>query len=456
MELKFHPTHSLLNQENVGSSTWWEQIKLYSNPLITHHNGNSRCSFIWKKKGNKNNILIDIYSQTPSIYQQWNLFHQLEGTDVCVYEIDLPQDWFGSYVIVETEDDPPMTNEAVLRRKWWMSQLQHFAQADPLSAHPRYSGQIACVINQLHLNPHTPSKVEKLNNLPEVQSKTWFSHRLKTQYQIDFFSTASLHHQQNQPHSLPVLLFLDGQIWSEQLPLLPFITDRTASQSIFPATFVFIHSDAAKRQHDYGCHDDFSHALVTELLPWLQQFDLRIDTQQTSIIGQSLGGLCAIHSSLLYPNFFQHVVAQSGSYWWSDLKNSPFLQSRHHQYLVNPLTKANEKSQKYLNFISKQTSQQNLFFRHCLHNSMSMTWTPTQFHISAGHCETDMYGLSQQLDLHLKQNGSHSSFHRYYGGHDPVNWHKDLLQTLNNILSSKHLSKDNKHEPATRKLSESI
>lgn len=429
MKLKFHPTHPILNQDHVGSSMWWEQIKDIQNPLITDQDNHIQCHFIYRKKSSDHHVLIDIYSQTPSVYEQWNLFHCIENTDVCVYEIALPRDWFGSYVIVETAEHPPSTTIAAERRAWWAQQLQQCAQVDPYNAYPSYKGQIAAVIHQMYAVDEFPT-LSKSNSLNRYQSKSWHSEILNTCYQIDIYTTEDHKSLQETPFDLPLILFLDGQLWSQQSALHTKLAQHTLLHRIKPAIYVLIHSAFERRQHDYGCHDQFSHAVVNELIPWLQQWQANIDLNQVCLIGQSLGGLCAIHSSILYPNTFQHVVAQSGAYWWSDLTHSPFLQSQRDAY-----HSAAHKPSIGTKTTSTSDVQTTPDFNHLIQPHLAAYSTSTQFHMSAGQCESDMYELSQQLDLQFKHHGIHSNFHPFYGGHDPVHWHHDLLNTLQHILA---------------------
>ncbi|MGE8549892.1 MAG: alpha/beta hydrolase, partial [Acinetobacter calcoaceticus] len=182
------------------------------------------------------------------------------------------------------------------------------------------------------------------------------------------------------------------------------IRDLTNLKKLHPAAYVFIHSlNSQQRRQDYGCHDVFSQALVSELLEILLEQYSFISTTNITLCGQSLGGLCALHSALLFPKVFTSLILQSGSYWWSDFSNSAL--GRNHTG----------------NFLE------------LLNLSHPLPKT-TQIYISAGTYETDMRDDAHQLYQQL-QSFNQVSFRTFSGGHDAVNWRADLFKALQKILS---------------------
>jgi enterochelin esterase family protein len=179
----------------------------------------------------------------------------------------------------------------------------------------------------------------------------------------------------------------------------------TQLNKIRPAVYAFVHSvSGEQRQQDYGCRDLFSQSLLYELTEQLIQKYPSISHQNITLCGQSLGGLCALYSAMLYPAIFQNLILQSGSYWWSDFSKS---------------TLAKDHVGNLLEFIKHRP------------NTLSQK---TQIYISAGFYETDMQEDSFQLYQQL-QAFNQVSFHRFVGGHDPVNWRSDLIKALQVFLS---------------------
>jgi enterochelin esterase family protein len=394
-----HPLHPLFQQSNVGCETWWNTVKKLGTPLVTvQTNNKTSCTFVWRKLKQEEFcfVYIDVYSQSPSIYQKWNRFSHIAGTDVYFFEIELPVAWAGSYVVVTASEEAPQTNCAATRRSWWQTQLKLNAQIDSLSHQQFYSGHLARYINQVQL--------EKTKQLPTTLcpiTKTfqWSSVLCQQDYLVDVFISG-----QAVQKTLPLVIFLDGQVWSRELSILSEIRDLTDLKKLRPAAYVFIHSlNSQQRRQDYGCHDVFSQALVNELLEILLEQYSFISTTNITLCGQSLGGLCALHSALLFPKVFTSLVLQSGSYWWSDFSNSALGRNHTGNFL------------KLLN----------------LSHPLPKT---TQIYISAGTYETDMRDDAHQLYQQL-QSFSQVSFRTFPGGHDAVNWRADLFKALQKILS---------------------
>ncbi len=392
------PLHPLFQQLNVGSEVWWNTVKKLGSPLVTLQKNKALCTFIWRSSELKESLFvyIDIYSQSPSIYQKWNRFSRVAGTDVYFFEIELPLAWAGSYVVVTSSEEAPETDCVAARRAWWQTQLKQNAQIDPFNQHRFYTGHLARYINQIQLE-NTKSLIA---DCPITNTFQWSSRLCQQDYLVDVF----ISHQSTQ-EDLPLIILLDGQIWSRELSIMPDLQHLTVADKIRPAVYVFVHSlNSQQRQRDYGCHDAFSQALVYELIETLLKEYSFISKTDITLCGQSLGGLCALHSALLFPTIFTSLILQSGSYWWSDFSNSTL-------------------GQKYKGNILELLQN--------LSHPLSKT---TRIYISAGTYETDMRDDALQLYQQL-QSFNQVSFHSFSGGHDAVNWRTDLLKALQKILS---------------------
>ncbi|MEB6478863.1 enterochelin esterase [Acinetobacter vivianii] len=397
MKPNYFPIHPIFQQKNLGSDIWWNSVEHIGTPLVIEDNQQLHCTFLWRRQSETESTYIDVYSQSPTIYQQWNAFQQIENTDISFFEITLPLNWSGSYVLVTTLDSAPETPEAQLRRQWWINQLQHYVQVDRLNPYPPYPAQVSRWVNQLHLGQ--PQDSRQANVSPVYESIEWYSQHLATTYQVDFYQTASL------TENSPLVILLDGQIWSQHLPILQDIQLRTDQGQMGAANYVFLHSiNSEQRCLDYGCRDLFSQAIVEELIPYIQQNFSLSPSSPVFLCGQSLGGLCALHSLLLYPTAFQGLILQSGSYWWSDYSNSDFLNGHTQRFL--------EVIEHYLQPIPNET----------------------QIFIRTGAYETDMREDSQLLYATLSSVRP-TQIHTFAGGHDAINWKYDLVDTLQTLIS---------------------
>lgn len=397
MKPNYFPIHPIFQQKNLGSNTWWALIKQISTPLVIQDNQQLHCTFLWRRQSGTESIYIDVYSQSPTIYQQWNTFQQIEKTDIAFFEIMLPLNWSGSYVLVTTPDIAPETPKEQLRRQWWINQLQYYAQIDSFNPYLAYPAQIARWVNQLHLGPQQHSQEAVLS--PLYQSFEWNSKYLETTYPVDFYQSDPL------TANTPLVILLDGQVWSQHLSILPEIQSRTNLGQMRAANYAFLHSiNNEQRCVDYGCRDLFSQAIVKELIPYIQQNFFLSPSIPVFICGQSLGGLCALHSLLLFPTSFQGLILQSGSYWWSDYSKSEFLNGHTKCFL--------EVIEHYLQPIPNST----------------------QIFICTGAYETDMREDSHLLYAKLNSVRP-TQIHTFVGGHDAVNWKYDLVDTLQTLIS---------------------
>lgn len=397
MQPHYLPKHLIFKEKNLGSEQWWHAVQTIGTPLLIENNQHIHCTFLWRNTNPTDAVYIDIYSQSKSIYQQWQVFQQIEHTDIAFFEIEVPLHWSGSYVLVATSAKAPQSLDRSIRRQWWQTQLQQHAQIDPLNPYSAYPGQISRWVNRLYLGSLLP--LDTGNSLPAFHSIEWQHQRLGTTYPVDLFSTAK------QNSADPLIIFLDGQVWSRHLSILQHVQMLTDSGQIAPANYAFLHSvTSAQRCLDYGCRDLFSQALVEDLLPLLYRHFALASSTAVVLCGQSLGGLCALHTSLLYPDVFQSLILQSGSYWWCDYRHSNLFKGQ---------------TQRFLDLVPQHLAQ---------------SQKRTRLLISAGQCESDMREDSLQLyrELNAQQSVQYQIF---AGGHDAVNWQHDLVTGLRNLLS---------------------
>ncbi|MGD8857913.1 MAG: alpha/beta hydrolase-fold protein [Chloroflexota bacterium] len=116
---------------------------------------------------------------------------------------------------------------------------------------------------------------------------------------------------------LPVL-FVNGG--SDYLNLIdaPAILDRLiAGRQIPPLLAVFI--TPINAQQDYALNGAYAAFLAEELAPYIQEtFATSADPAATAILGNSLGGLAAVHALLAHPDVFGLAAAQSGRFGFMD------------------------------------------------------------------------------------------------------------------------------------------
>lgn len=115
-------------------------------------------------------------------------------------------------------------------------------------------------------------------------------------------------------------VFLDAEMYREKVGA-PAIVDAIAAEpDRADSWFVYVSSvDPDTRWKECPCHPPFAAFLADEFLPWLFRLeDGSAETSVRTLVGLSYTGLAAAYVAKERPGLFQRVVAQSGSFWWSN------------------------------------------------------------------------------------------------------------------------------------------
>lgn len=112
---------------------------------------------------------------------------------------------------------------------------------------------------------------------------------------------------------LPVLFINGGSDYLNMIDA-PAILDRLIAQrQIPPLLAVFIMPINAEQE--YALNDAYADFLAEELAPTIREmFAANADPAATAIVGNSLGGLAAVHALLAHPDVFGLAAAQSGRF----------------------------------------------------------------------------------------------------------------------------------------------
>jgi enterochelin esterase-like enzyme len=112
------------------------------------------------------------------------------------------------------------------------------------------------------------------------------------------------------------LILFDGWMYANVMQAPVTLDNLIRAGKLPPLVCVMV--DHLNRQQELGCSPAFADFIVLELLPWARRhYQLSADTALTLIGGASAGGLAAVYTALRYPQYFDHVLAQSGAFWWS-------------------------------------------------------------------------------------------------------------------------------------------
>lgn len=339
--LSLPASNTLLNSEHAGSNAWWLEIARRGTPWIeSSREGLCKVTFLWRDPQGSEltsayqrvwiniNCLTDHHQPSPP-----QSLLRLSGTDVWYWQIELRSDWRGSYSFIPSTEERLFTAEAedafgkmFAERSWWRSQFAH-ASHDLLNPTRSWAGAKGHALSGVSLPdaPPQPAWHEYDNYgtssgrcMPEppakIQRLVWDSARLGNRRNVWIYSTG----ESAEPSSRPLAILLDGQFWSQKMPVWEPLQQLTAQGALPEAVYVLIEViDSQHRSKELTCNPEFWLAVQHELLPEVNKRASHSDNSaKTVVAGQSFGGLSALYAGLNWPRRFGCVLTQSGSFWW--------------------------------------------------------------------------------------------------------------------------------------------
>lgn len=410
---------ALMARADLGGDAWWADVAASGTPLLeagTGPDGAIDVVFLWRQQGCETQVYIDVWSHTPHPAQGPTALMKIAGTDVWQWRTRLPADWRGSYFLVPAgqADGAPDTGERRAMRHWWIALMARAATADPLNRLPPHGGAWGVRLSALLL-PDAPvhpawraaRDVPPQGRLLEVR---WASALLDTVRPVWVYRSGALQNCRNSGNSgnsgdtadtadLPLAILLDGQYWARQMPLFSALDVLTAAGDLPPAVYLLIDAISPERRaHELPCHAPFWRAVHEELLPQVmtQVMPDRLPGL-TVVAGQSYGGLAALYAALHWPQRYQGVLSQSGSFWWPDAES------------VN-------------GWLAGQVGA-----GHLRAPSLNIV-------LQAGCYEDDMLETSRVMAAALRDTGHRVAYYEVRGGHDWLCWRDGLLDGLCRLL----------------------
>lgn len=211
-----------------------------------------------------------------------------------------------------------------------------------------------------------------------------------------------------QHNSYPLLLVFDGQAYVSDLIPSPIILDNLIHEKAIPPVIaVFISSiDQKTRNQELPCHRPFADFLALELLPWIRShYHVTTDPQQTIVAGSSYGGLAAAYAAWTYPNYFGHVLSQSGAFWWKPKED------KKDQWLIKQLAESPAISVRFYLDVGKEECE------------------------SFADCHS-MLTVNRNLSKTLKAKGCVVHYQEFDGGHQYECWRRTFAHGLMALIGN--------------------
>jgi enterochelin esterase family protein len=419
---------AILNEANRGTHEWWQRVAAAGTPLVTPLlAGMVLVTFVWRGERSHppETFYIDVNGVTDHHSPTPQCLEPIPGTDISIWQTQLPSCWRGSYsfIPVEAHDlaPPPLPDAAEQRlaqRRWW-SGIAERARADPLNPLPGYGSGWGGAASPLHL----PDALDQ-SAWDAVDNDTAFGHSPGTSIEFEWHSALQGKRRTVWSHvtkasivpagGYPLVLLLDGRNWIERMPIRIVLDRETAAGRLLPAHYVFVDSiDGRNREEDLPPNPVFWTAICGELLPLIQSIAaISPDPRQRIVAGQSYGGLAALYAALSRPADFGGVIAQSASLWWPD---------------ANVLRSADGKS------ASRQPGLRGWLTDQAFGGLLP----PSSLCIfmEVGSREDVMIDVNASLRDVLDGAGHSISYREYEGGHDALCWRGGLIDGLRWMLA---------------------
>ncbi len=271
---------SVISTESIGSPAWWKKIKVRGTPLVLSvSNRESEVLFLWRNPPDSPvaAVYIEITGITDHHQFDTACLSRYPQTDVWFYQCRITRSWCGSYsfIPVDTRHLQPVYTGSIQaqseqHRQWLHSTLFELAEPDPLNQRNlseclwgKRKSPFWQTDRQCHFAWHDFDKARgRCTNSPE-QAFIWSNPKLGNHRSVWLHSTTEKSNE-----NTPLVIVLDGNFWSQEMPLFSALDTATQSGLIREAVYVFIDSlDLAQRETDLCCNKTFWQEIEQDLLP---------------------------------------------------------------------------------------------------------------------------------------------------------------------------------------------
>lgn len=262
------------------------------------------ATFIFSRIGGANSVALnlDIIESDPPFAPMTHV----EGTSLWYVQRDFEPDDLLDYLLVIDDPMTPLRDETDI-----VGRISKHWRVDPRNPIRIATAQMETSVLRMPQARPFPDWLA-MPNVPrgEVHEHSFASQRMDfTDRKVWLYTPPDYDEARAEPY--PLLIMLDGQ-WMVGPLQVPYIANALIKYNrMEPTIIAMIQSGGqATRMRDYVNNDNHHAALLTELVPLLEE-QYHVRTTHLGIGGVGVGAIAAAHASLTNPAMFNHLIMLS-------------------------------------------------------------------------------------------------------------------------------------------------
>lgn len=405
----------------IGSEDWWDKVSALGTPItIAQDNDKTELIFLWRQHNTPSKIAA-VYIDINGVinHHDFNAARliQYKNSDVFYYICSAPSRWNGTYALIPVTEEAMQPEyigsyeEQISQHRSWIMKRRALHVSDPLNKRHLPLCEWGKMHSRLYLDPSVihPSWAAFDSNKGYVELSShchehlFHSKILEQERRFWSYSTAL-----NGEENLHLIIVLDGQTWTQSIPIMSALDSCTQQKLLPPAVYLMIDvMSMTQRSIDLPCNSTFWKSVIEEFIPIIsEKYDITSERNNTVVTGQSYGGLSAVFALLNWPEKFGKAVSQSGSFWWP---NDSLIHNSHQPDILQQLPESLYLDQ-YIDALSTT-------YQH-------------KIYMDVGKREGMMVPLAEHIFHKLNENNHQLFIQLYDGGHDSLMWREGLIKGL--------------------------
>ncbi|HEV2315438.1 MAG TPA: alpha/beta hydrolase-fold protein [Candidatus Acidoferrales bacterium] len=310
---------------------FWREVRQAGTPLVEPISGDDRhvlVTFLWRGGPETKNVgLVSDLPGTAAEEPGKSLLENLPGTNVWFRTYKLRNDGRFTYYLSPNDSLLPLAQR---KGRYWDTW-----QADPLNPHHFVQHEDRDYVRSLvELPGATPIPwIEAKSNVPKGRTEEFdLSSKILGEERSFWIYTPPRYTTEGRVYDLLVLF--DGENYARTVPTATIIENLLAAGRIRPPIVLMVKQK--DRNVELACNERFTKFVVQELIPWVRaRYHVTSDPAETTIGGQSFGGLAATFAGLRHPTVFGNVLTITADFTWGPHKaNAADLEDLEYEWII--------------------------------------------------------------------------------------------------------------------------